>query len=69
VNDLCGYKDFKMKAIINNLVCPFIEELYWNEGWSTEPCMNPVSKKQFTMFFLYYDWRVIAVIRMLQSNF
>jgi hypothetical protein len=26
VNDLCGYKDFEMKAIINNLVCPFIEE-------------------------------------------
>lgn len=26
VNDLCGYKNFEMKAIINNLVCPFIEE-------------------------------------------
>jgi hypothetical protein len=26
VNDLCGYKDFKMKAIVDNLVYSFIEE-------------------------------------------
>jgi hypothetical protein len=26
VNDLCGYKDFEMKVIVDNLVCTFIKE-------------------------------------------
>ena len=28
VNDLCGYKDFKMYAIVDNLVCPIIGETF-----------------------------------------
>ena len=26
INDPCGYKNCEMKAIVDNLICPFIEE-------------------------------------------